>query len=148
MRPVLADHAQAVFFHEHGIARLQGRVGPGQEDHRGLETLGFVDGHDAHGVDAFGHGDFFFLALFLPVGQKVGQGGQPLVLGILEHFEEAAQEDIGIGITFEDPEAVVPFHGRVIRRHESGLIVERRQHRGPELGEALLQMLVHLYSLA
>ena len=141
MRAVLADHAQAVFLHEHRVARLQGGIGPGQEDHRGLEALGFVDGHDANGVDAFRHGDFFLLALFLPVGQEVGQGGQSLILGILEHFEEAAQEDIGIGIAFEDLQAVIPFHDRVVGRHEPGLIVERRQDGGPEAGEVPLQML-------
>ena len=91
MLSVAHGKTQAFALDHHGfIAHAGAQICPRHNDHRGFQTLEFVDGHDAHGIHVFGHGHLFFAALGAPVLQKCRQGGKALFFRAVQHFHKAA----------------------------------------------------------
>ena len=90
----------------------------GVDDHGGLEAFRLVDGHDAHGLHAFGHGHLFLAAVFLPLGKKVGKGDDALGRAGADNFKEALQEGRGFLKAAEHVLVPVPLAEDVIDGHD------------------------------
>ena len=141
---VAHNHAQALALYQHGRAAHAGaQVCPRHNNHRGLKPLGFVDGHNAHGVHVFGHGHFFFAAFGAPVLKKGGQGGKALFFRTVQHFHKAPQKGFRLGVAPRHIHAGVPFKRCVVGRHKARLAVERRKQTLPELRPAVFKTLEH-----
>ena len=87
------------------------------DDHRGFQPLGFVDGHNAHGIHIFWHGDLFCVALGLPVFQKRGKRCQPLFFRTVYYFHEAAQKSTGLRKTGFHVQQGIPFQDSIVGSH-------------------------------